>query len=109
LRQDVKDLAAQVARLQWFAHETLRVLLRTEGEVLMAYEQELADAEAEAKANSDQEDSAASVLKVLADLVASLKTGQTDPATAKRITDLTAAIRAGKEKLAAAIAATPTE
>jgi hypothetical protein len=48
------------------------------------------------------------VLKVLADLVATLKAGSTDPATAGRIVALTAALNDRAARLAAAIANTPT-
>ena len=83
----------------------LAILKRMEGEILMAYEAELTAAEAAAKANSDAEDSAEGLLTSLNALIATLKTAQTDPATAKRITDLAAAITARTAQLAAAVVA----
>ena len=74
-------------------------------DVIMAYEAELTAAEAAAKANSDAEDSAEGLLTSLNALIATLKTAQTDPVTAKRITDLTAAITARTAQLAAAVVA----
>lgn len=94
-------ISAQLSRME-------QILLRTEQEVLVAYEAELDAAEAAAKANSDVDDSVEQILVQVAALVAALKTGQTDPATAKRITDLAAAIKARSEQLGTAAANVPT-
>ena len=88
--------------------EILRVLHRIEREVLVAYEAELTAAEAAAKANSDIDDSVEGVLAAVTALIAGLKNSQTDPATAKRITDLAAAVTARSAQLAAAAANVPT-
>lgn len=104
-RQEWNNLVARLARIEQQQAEILRVLQRTEREVIVAYEAELAAAEAAAKANSDAEDSAEALFKTLADLVAALKAAGTDPATAKRITDLTAALNARAAQLAAAVVA----
>jgi len=102
------DLQAQLNRIEaslaWLKAE----LVQTERAIKVAYEAELAAAEAAAKANSDTDDSVEQILKVVTDLVASLKTGQTDPATAKRISDLAAALTARSAQLAAAAATVPT-
>ena len=96
---------SQADRIEGTVNEILRVLHRIEREVLVAYEAELTAAEAAAKANSDAEDSAATLLKTLSDLVAALKAAGTDPATAKRITDLAAALQARADALAASVVA----
>jgi hypothetical protein len=101
------DLAAQLARIEQNQSTILRVLRRTEQEVLVAYEAELAAAEAAAKSNSDVDDSVEQILVAVTALVASLKTGSTDPATAKRITDLASALTARSAQLAAAAATVP--
>lgn len=76
-------------------------------ELHMAYEAEIAALTAQAKANEDAEDSAGQTLAKLSDIIAALKTSQTDPATAKAITDLAAQLKAHADPLAAAIVAAP--
>jgi hypothetical protein len=83
-------------------------LLQTQRTVNMAYEAELDAAEAAAKQNSDTDDSVEQILKTVTDPVASLKTQQTDSATAKRISDLAAALTARSSQLATAAASVPT-
>jgi hypothetical protein len=82
--------------------------LQTERAIKVAYEAELDAAEAAAKANSDTDDSVEQLLVQVTALIASLKTGTTDPATAKRITDLAEALTARSARLATAAATVPT-
>jgi hypothetical protein len=102
------DLVVQLARIEHNQHWIMRELLKTERAVQMAYEAELDAAEAAAKQNADTDDSVEQILKTVTDLVASLKTQQTDPATAKRISDLAAALTARASQLATAAATVPT-
>ena len=74
----------------------------------MSYETELDAAEAAAKSNSDIDDSVEQILLKVTDLVNSLKGAQTDPATAKRITDLGTALAARAAQLGTAAANVPT-
>jgi hexokinase len=92
-------------RVLWKLNQVQQVLERTEREVLVAYEAELAAAEAAAKANSDAEDSAEGLFKQLADIIALLKQGTSDPATAARIQALADSINARAAQLAAAVVA----
>jgi hypothetical protein len=102
------DLAAQLARIEQNQHWIMRELLQTERDIKVAYEAELDAAEAAAKANADTDDSVEQILVAVTALVAGLKTGQTDPATAKRITDLAGALTARSSRLATAAANVPT-
>jgi hypothetical protein len=109
-----RDFQAQFNRLET---RTIRIeakvdalmleLLKTERAIQVAYEAELDAAEAAAKQNSDTDDSVEQILVAVTALVASLKTTGTDPATAKRITDLAAALTARSAQLATAAAAVP--
>ena len=102
------DVTARLARIEQKQDALMRVLLRTESEVLVAYEQELTALEAAAKQNSDTDDSVEQILVGVSQLVAALKSNQTDPATAKRITDLAAALTARSAQLGTAAANVPT-
>lgn len=102
------DTTARLSRIEQKQDALMRVLLRTEGEVIVAYEAELDAAEAAAKQNSDTDDSVEQILVTVTALVAGLKNAQTDPATAKRITDLAAALTARAAQLGTAAAAVPT-
>ncbi len=102
------DTTARLTRIEQKLDSLMRVLSRTEKEVLVAYETELAAAEAAAKANSDIDDSVEQILITVTQLVADLKTAGTDPATAKRITDLAGSLQARAAQLAAAAASVPT-
>jgi hypothetical protein len=95
-------------RIEFKLDNILQELLRTERIVKMAYEAELGAAEAAAKQNSDIDDSVEQILRTVTDLVSSLKTQQTDPATAKRISDLAASLTARASQLASAAASVPT-
>ncbi len=108
IEMQVTLLAAKLDAVIYQGAASATELTKLENMVKMAYEAELAAAEAAAKANSDTDDSVEQILKVVTDLVANLKTGTTDPATAKRITDLAAALTARSAQLAAAAAAVPT-
>jgi hexokinase len=99
------DLEARLSRIEHNQHVIMRVLLRTESEVIMAYEAELAAAEAAAKANDDAEDAAEGLFSKLAEIIAALKAGNTDPATAARIQSLADALTARAAQLSAAVVA----
>jgi signal transduction histidine kinase len=103
-----KDVIARLTRIEHNQHRIMRELLAIKGDVEMAYEQELDAAEAAAKANNDIDDSVEQILLKVTDLIAALKTQQTDPATAKRITDLAAAVKGRAERLGTAAANVPT-
>lgn len=78
-------------------------------EIIMSLETEALDKlEASTAAINGAEDSAEAAFTRLADMIAALKTNTTDPATAARITAASDALRARADKLAAAVAATPT-
>jgi hypothetical protein len=62
-------------------------------------------AEAAAKANSDADDSAEALLVTLAQLIAGLKSGTTDPAQLARIAALSDALTARAGQLSAAVVA----
>lgn len=103
----IDRLDGRLDRLERKIDKLFSILTQVEREVNMAYEAELAALAAQAKANEDQEDSAVAVLAKLADIIAALKTTQTDPATAKAITDLAASLKTHADPLGAAIAASP--
>jgi len=63
----------------------------------------LTQAEAAAKANTDAEDAAITLLQTLSQMVANLQAGGTDPATIARIQALSAALNAKASALGAAI------
>lgn len=104
---DVRNIAARLDRIERKIDRLAITTDQTKRELHMAYEAELAALAAQAKANEDQEDSAVQVLGKLADIIAALKTTQTDPATAKAITDLAASLKAHADPLGEAIAASP--
>lgn len=62
-------------------------------------------AEANAKANSDAEDSAMALLIKLSDMIKALGTGSTDPALVARVKALSDGLRAKADALAAAVVA----
>ncbi len=105
MRLSAGEIYARLARIEHNQHVIMRVLLRTEGEVIMAYEAELAAAEAAAQANKDAEDSAEGLFTKLAEIIAALKAGSTDPATAARIQSLADALTARAAQLSAAVVA----
>jgi len=100
-----EELAAQLARIERNQHIIMRVLMRMESEIIMAFEAELAAAEAAAKANSDAEDAAEGLFTKLAEIIAALKAANTDPATAARIQSLADALTARAAQLSAAVVA----
>lgn len=103
-----RDFQLQFNRIEAKIDALMRELLKTERAIQVAYEAELDAAEAAAKQNSDTDDSVEQILVAVTALVASLKQAGTDPATAKRIADLTAALTARSSQLATAAASVPT-
>lgn len=102
-----RDFQVQFNRIEAKIDRLMQELLQTERAIHVAYEAELDAAEAAAKANSDTDDSVEQILVAVTALVANLKTAGTDPATAKRITDLAAALTARSSQLATAAATVP--
>jgi ATP/maltotriose-dependent transcriptional regulator MalT len=103
-----KALNAQIDRIENKLDVIIKDLTRMEKAAMAQYDAELTALEAQAKANEDIEDSATATLAAVSQLVAALKTGQTDPATAARITALAEALKGHSDPLGAAVAATPT-
>lgn len=81
-------------------------LVLSNQEIIMAQiDDELAAAEAAAKANSDADDAAEALLVTISKMVADLKANATDPATITRIQALSAAISSRASQLSAAVVA----
>jgi len=75
-------------------------------DLIMSIESDALDkAEAAAKANSDADDAAETLLLSISAMIADLKDHQSDPATAARIAALSDAINARASKLSAAVVA----
>jgi hypothetical protein len=87
--------------------DMLNQILKKEKDIMSAVDDALTQAEAAAKATTDQEDVIIGILTTVTKLINDLKAGA-DPATVARITALASALDAKKDALAAAGAATPT-
>lgn len=80
----------------------LGLILGNQETIMATVAENLAAAEAAAKANSDAEDSIIAILKAVEVEIAALKAAGTDPATAARIEALATALAARTPVLAAA-------
>lgn len=99
------ELSPEVsARLDAFDRK-LDLILQKENIIMSALEDQLAQAEAAAKANSDADDAAEALLVAISKMIADLKAAGTDPATLARITALSTALSSRAAKLSAAVVA----
>ncbi len=101
------DVAKLNAKLNYVI-ALLHQIQDMENKIMSDVTDALDELEKETTAISGAEDSAEAAFTRLAALILSLKDSQTDPATAKRITDAAAALKAKADALAAAVAASPT-
>lgn len=95
----------EVHRLLHVILNKLGLVLDKEDIIMGQLEDQLTQAEAAAKANSDADDSAEQLLIKLSAMIADLKTQTTDPATVARITALSTALNARASQLGTAVAA----
>lgn len=99
------ELPTEVFGLLDEMSKKLDLILNKEDKIMSAMTDALDQAEINAKANSDADDSAEKLLIALSAQIADLKTNSTDPATVTRITALSDALKARSAQLGAAVAA----
>lgn len=85
--------------------QKLGLVIYNEEIIMGQLEDQLTQAEAAAKANSDADDAAEKLLLQLAQMITDLKANNTDPATLARITALSTALTARAGQLSAAVVA----
>lgn len=85
--------------------EMLSLIIINEEMIMSAIDDQLTQAEAAAKANSDADDAAEALLVTISKMVADLKAAGTDPATLARITALSTSLTDRASRLSAAVVA----